>query len=104
MQVKKFERLSEYNVSMNHRATSEPTSIPLIILINQIIKEQFTRAELKAIANVFKNRGHLVTFCDSEYLEGQGTRLFFTSGIAGAVSCLITDLEYTAIDQIRIVL
>ena len=102
--VCKFEKISKFSISISSEPSVNPTPVSLILVINQIVKEYFTRAELKAVANIFKSRGHLVTLSDTDYLDGQGVRLLFTNGVNGAICCLVMDLDFATIDQIRLVI
>ena len=102
--VCKFEKISQFNVSINSEPHTAPTPVSLILMINQVVKEHFTKSELKAIANAFKNRGHLVTLSDTDYLNGLGVRLLFVNDANGSICCLVMNLDFAIIDQIRIVL
>lgn len=102
--VCKFEKISQFNVGLNSEPHTAPTPVSLILMINQVVKEYFTKSELKAVANIFRNRGHLVTLSDTDYLDGLGVRLLFINGTNGSICCLVMDLDFAIIDQIRIVL
>jgi len=104
VQVCKFEKISQFNVSISSEPYVNPTPVSLILIINQIVKEYFTKPELKAVVNTFRDRGHLVTLSDTDYLNGEGVRLLFTNGVNGAICCLVMDLDFATIDQIRLVI
>lgn len=105
MSVRKFENLSQFDIRLPTQGlNSQRTPKELVAIVHQTVKEHFTRAELRVLNQIFRNKCHLVTLSDDSYLDGQGIRLVFTEGTRGAISCLITDLDYLFIDQIRVVL
>jgi len=104
LKVEKFKKVSHYRKNFRSKLKLLPPTAPPVLysLIGHLVKEHFTRAELRAISNRYMLWGHQIIFCHSEYLDCQLAKLILFAESSDNIGCFITDLDDQLQNRLRV--